>query len=401
MSVRLPFVRLSPFLRCLTLALILGGSASRCLAQPEAVPPDPREDTLKVHPVRSSSGDTGYWIVSTRDSPQSFDRECPCFRPCVTRVDCGCCARAGGLSLLTQSLTPGVPICINVHGSFVTDRDVRYQSAMTYRWLKSASCGDSVQVINFAWPSARPILVATVNCDVNLLGRRAARNGWYLAELIRHLPPESPVCLIGHSHGTRLVASALHLMGGGQVQGVTHPYSRAHGRRIRTVFAAAAIRHDWLNPGERYGRAMCSTECLINLRNRHDAALALYPLRHPFSGHSLGSKGFTPRDRRDLRGWSPRVSEYDVTRFIGHAHMWPRYLEYPQLAWLIRNFVYYPETHGMASVAEQLQQKGDSYSSSRRKPEGLSNMSEGSGGSVVLSGASQILSERSDAPEGG
>lgn len=220
---------------------------------------------------------------------------------------------------------------------------VASQASATYRWLQTASCGDPVQVIHFTWPSSRPILVATVSCDVNLLGRRAARNGWYLAELLRHLPPESPVCLIGHSHGTRVVASALHLMGGGRVQGVAHRWARPNGRRIRTVFAAAAIRHDWLNPGERYGRALCSTECLINLKNRHDAALALYPLRHPFSGHSLGSRGFSSRDRSELRGWSHKVQDYDVTRYIGHYHMWPQYLRYSSLAWLIRNYVYYPE----------------------------------------------------------
>lgn len=346
MSARLPSACSPPRFRRSACALMLMMSAAVSVAQTDVVPPPVPQADVESHRIDAlPSTDPGYWIVSTHESPQSFDRECPQFRPCVTRFDCecGCHPRCARFSTMCQSLQPGVPICIYVHGSFVSTDDVAYQAASTRRWLQSASCGSPVHVINFTWPSSRPILIATVSCDVNLLGRRAARNGWYLAELLRHLPPESPICLIGHSHGTRVVASALHLMGGGQVQGVSHPYSRPNGRRIRTVFAAAAIRHDWLNPGERYGRALCSTECLINLKNRHDAALCLYPLRHPFSGHALGKRGFSSRDRRDLRGWSHKVQDYDVTRCIGHHHMWPQYLRYSSLAWLIRNYVFFPE----------------------------------------------------------
>jgi hypothetical protein len=211
-----------------------------------------------------------------------------------------------------------------------------------------------MQMIHFLWPSWRPILVPTVKLDTNLLGRRAARNGWYLAELIRHIPRACPVCLIGHSHGARVVASALHLMGGGVVQGVSHPHARANGRLIRTVFAASAVRHDWLNPGERYGRALCTASAVINLRNRHDAALLLYPLRHLFSGHSLGTTGFTQRDRSEMRGWSSKAREYDVTPLVGHRHMWPRYLEHKQLATLIRNYVFFPDVQqsGLISSAQ-------------------------------------------------
>ncbi|MCH2201895.1 MAG: hypothetical protein MK102_07985 [Fuerstiella sp.] len=252
---------------------------------------------------------------------------------------------------MCQSLLPNVPVCIYVHGSFVTSSETEHQAAKTHRWLRSVSRGQSLQIINFMWPSSRPIVIPTVNLDVNLLGRRAARNGWYLAELIRHIPRECPVCLIGHSHGCRAIASALHLMGGGSVQGVTHPSARFKGRPIRTVFAASAMRHDWLNPGERYGNALCATGCLINLKNRHDPALLLYPLRHAFAGHALGSTGFTNGDKRDLQVWSRKVQDYDVEQLIGVGHMWPRFLQHQRLAWLIRNFVYFPEVRSNGRTA--------------------------------------------------
>jgi len=103
------------------------------------------------------------------------------------------------------------------------------------------------------------------------------------------------------------------------------------------------MRRDWLNPGERYGRALCSTECVINLNNRKDPALMLYPLRHLFAGHALGSSGLSSHDRRHLPGWSKKILDYDVSRQIGHGHMWPHYTSRRQLAWLIRNFVYFPD----------------------------------------------------------
>jgi hypothetical protein len=343
MFVCLPSVRLLCRYRSPILFLTLWLSTSTGFGQHLAVPPVPQEETVSSHVAYAAQADTGYWIVSTHGSPQSFNKTCPQFRPCVTRVECAHRANGASLAEMCQALTPGVPVCINIHGSYVGEQDVIEHSALTYHWLGTAACGQSVQLINFSWPTSPRIILPTVKIDINRFGRRAARNGWYLAELIRYIPPECPICLLGHSHGTRVIASALHLMAGGCVQGVAHPSSRANGRRIRTVFAAAAIRRDWLNPGERYGRALCSTECLINLKNPHDAALLVYPLRHLFSGHALGATGLSRRNRRGLGGWSAKVAEYDVSGVVGFRHMWPHYATHSSLAWLIRNYVFFPD----------------------------------------------------------
>lgn len=62
----------------------------------------------------------------------------------------------------------------------------------------------SFQMIYFSWPSDRA-LSPFASIDVAILGSRASRNGFYLASLIQSLPPECPVCLVGHSHGTRVI----------------------------------------------------------------------------------------------------------------------------------------------------------------------------------------------------
>ena len=298
------------------------------------------EETVEVAP---SLADSGYWFVSTEYSPQSFDRSCPRFCPGVLRYEECVGFRRSSIVELCAGLEPGVPVCIMVHGSFVDIDSARRESACTWRWLRGGSMGHKMQMIYLSWPSYSP-LGPLVQLEVNKLGRRAGRNGYYLAELTQYIPPDCPICLMGHSHGTRVIASALHLLAGGTVQGIRHPFARAEGRHIRTVFAASAIDHDWLNPSNRYGRALCSTQCLLNLKNTQDRALKFYQYRMPLiSKYPLGRTGLTSGDRRQLGGWGQNVNDYDVTAVIGAAHLWPYYFNKPSMARLLHNYVYFPD----------------------------------------------------------
>ncbi|MCA9034985.1 MAG: hypothetical protein KDA91_07645 [Planctomycetaceae bacterium] len=284
----------------------------------------------------------GYWIVSTHDLSQSFSRRSG-FCPKVIRYDECIGFRHSSLDELLASLSPGLPVSVAAHGSFMDWQSVYTESRCTWKWLQAGRPELPLQFIYFTWPSYRP-LGPIVQLDISVLGRRASLNGFYLADLLQRLPPESPVSLIGHSHGTRVVASSLHLMGGGVVEGYSHPCVSCRNRRIRVVFAASAIDHDWLNPDERFGRALCCVECLLNLRNKHDLALKLYPLRKPpFSSRSLGQAGFTEDDREELGYHGRKVRDLDVSRYIRDKHLWPEYYQRPWIASSISNYVYFPE----------------------------------------------------------
>lgn len=284
----------------------------------------------------------GYWIVSSWKSPQSFDGGSLRFYPEVTQFENCVGYRHSDMNCLTQSLIPGVPVCIVVHGSFMDSPSVYPESCETWKWLQSGSCGLPFQMIYFSWPSDRPLtLLASI--DVTLLGRRAGKNGFYLASLIQQLPPECPVCLVGHSHGTRVISSCLHLLAGGSVEGFRHCGSGCNGRRIRTVFSASAIDHDWLNPGQRFDRALCCTECLLNLTNHKDPALMIYPLGRIASSRALGCSGFTAKDHRKLGPWSSRVRDWNVSDSIGTAHLWPKYLSQRWLPRSLRNYFYFAD----------------------------------------------------------
>lgn len=279
----------------------------------------------------TSSSHGRYWIVSTEDSPQSFDDSLPRF---CARVQC---RHADGsrhqssLEELRKALQPGVPLVIMVHGSFMDSPSVGPESLRTWKWLQHGAGGKPFEFIYFRWPSYRsPSLM--INIDVAVLGRRASRNGFYLAGLIKALPEECRVGLIGHSHGTRVIASALHLMAGGRVEGISCPELGCSQRHIRTVFTASAIDHDWLGRGERFERALCSTEALLNLQNPRDPALIIYPLRRIGSRRALGHTGFTEQDLEQLGGQAKKVCDVNVGATVGCQHMWPEWVEHPVVA---------------------------------------------------------------------
>lgn len=318
--------------------------------------------TLSVPPAADSSydeaapqalpADSGFWFVNTHHSPQSFDYSPPTFRPAVMRYENCQNFRPANFQQMISSLEPGVPICIMVHGSFVDTPGSCRESISTWHWLKQAGMGQRMQMIYFHWPSYRRI-TPLVAIDTNQLGRRSARNGFYLAELVHHLPPQTPVCLLGHSHGTRVISSSLHLLAGGAIQKIQHPFARVNGRPIRAVFTGSAIDHHWLNPGKRYDRALNSAQCILNMTNRYDPALAVYPFRLPLLVRpALGLTGLTKIDRRMLGPRGNRVFDYDVTAAIGASHLWPYYFQNPHLAMAMRNYVYFPDLNpGMTMTA--------------------------------------------------
>jgi hypothetical protein len=316
---------------------------------PPAVAPRPPIAPRPLIAPRPSICDEHHWILSVRHCPKTCD---PCSvancRFGVNVVDWGGHAWASNEDAFHSWLRPGVPIVIYVHGSFVPKDTVVIDSTETFRWLRQAAPQRKVQMISFTWKSggvftldpAVAVSSLVPGIDVAILGKRAEVNGVRLAKLILSLPKESPVCVIGHSHGARILASALDLLGGGHRCGVQLCRGPS-GRRVRGIFAAAAMDHDWMNPGERFGRAMYGAECILNMQTRLDWALAVYPLRKPFSPRALGQSGFTSRDIRKLGCFADRIAQVDVTDTVRTGHIWPRYTERPEFAQMLLPWLYY------------------------------------------------------------
>ncbi len=321
-----------------------------------AVPPIPER-----HPPIAATGlAVKYWIVSTRCCRQSHHKcglSCRFICHAVTE-DCQCVSVC--FEQLIAGQIPGAPTCVLAHGSFTRMDDVWEDSECTYCWLRGACPQVPLNFIYFTWPSEGPLAFIPNNpfttpiptFDFGVLGRRSELNGFYLADLIGSLPGPTTVSLVGHSLGARTVASSLHLLGGGTVHGQARWNPADCGHRIRVVLAAAAIEHDWLNPGDRYGCALNRAECLLNLRNECDCALALYPLRKPFSSRALARAGFTSKDQRKLGDRLAQVSELDVAPVIGKGHSWPSYCRQPGIAAAVSPYVYFEAAQGVVQDAE-------------------------------------------------
>lgn len=310
-----------------------------------------RSPTGEPVPSEQSSSicDEIHWLVSMRNHNSACANCAACRRFDVYRSNWQASVTPSSEEEMVASLIPGIPVCIVVHGSFVPPDEVPQDSRNTVEWLRTAAPHLPVQLLFVTWSSegiftldpAVATTSAVPGLDVAILGRRAEMNGVRLARLVRMLPQESPVCLIGHSHGARMVSSALNLLGGGHLDG--HRIPAGPLPRVRAILVAAAIDHDWIVPGQRYERALCATESLLSLRSEEDWALWFYPLRRPFSRQSLGRVGFSRDDLRRMGTLAHKVSEVDVTPIVGIGHIWPRFYERPVIAQTLVPWVYFAE----------------------------------------------------------
>jgi len=306
----------------------------------------------------------GYWIVSTYSMCQQ-PGTCPkhlnfkyYYKP-----NCGRMKRVS-CSQMQSSLNPSAPTCIMVHGSYV-GLDVAIKDANnTYGWLRNGSPGCPLNVIFFVWPSGKSE-IGGLAFGVRRGGNRAAQNGIYLGHLIDRIPASSPLSLMGHSHGARVVAASLHYRAGGRVHGVCKGNRSGGKRPLRVVFAAAAINHDWLNPKNRYGRALTQVDSLLNIINRRDLALAAYPLATIDYRRSIAKTGLTRSDRKQLGCSACKVHELVASSVIGFRHTWPNYYGRPELAKIISPYVFFNtrQSYGAGQQAETNSESAEDESS--------------------------------------
>ena len=323
-------------------------------AQYQAVPPPPAPtsvpSTSVPNVVASPAGLDGYWIASSWNCRQSAPHACPCGDLQFSYRSCD-----GQMQLLNRdafnaSLTPGVPVCFVVHGSFTDWNSIINDCGPLFSWIRNAAPSRAMHVVFYTWPSSGP-LTYEPHIDVAVLGMRASFNGVYLGDLIARVPPGHPICVIGHSHGARMTAAALHLLGGGEVDGTHLTNFPPADQRIRAVLVAGALDHHWMDPGQRFGLALCRTECLMYLRNDHDIVLSFYPLRKVFSRRALGESGLTRRDHERLGYLNSKVVELDVTNMVQLGHVWNHYYTHPELASAMEPFVYFDDAPGYVPPA--------------------------------------------------
>lgn len=329
-----------------TAASLTAQSTGSPVATMDPVPPvsaQSKSPQTAIVAAGDASCEWDYWIASSRGCSSN---SVPC--------DPACCLsffhRTSERSLVPErreaflaSVRPDRPICFVVHGSYNWWGDVTTESRKIHRWIRSATPGTPVQVVFFTWPSDgnMPFIFPV---DIAILGKRSAAHSLYLASLITQLPAAQQVCIVGHSHGARTTVAALHLLGGGALEGgQTLRPGFSVPQHVRAVLLAAAIDHDWMNPGQRYSQTLVVPERVLLMRNPRDATLAIYPLRKGIGERALGRYGLGRDDRLWLDSLGSKVDEMDASSFARWHHAFADYHERSELAAAIAPYVYFQE----------------------------------------------------------
>ena len=276
-----------------------------------------------------------FWVVRTHGSPQVMGSD-PWPGSAVLHFDGrGRLVPADPNVLFAQAV--GRPVLVVINGHLVAgDRAVNgglwAQSLLGHH---GALPPDALVVV-FDWPSDRVHLDPIRDLDEKQ--RRGYVAGYHLARYLQAFPPGSRVCLLGHSEGGRVIASALHLLGGGGLDSQSHdPEVLLPGARpalhLRAVVLAGADDHDWLDPGERFEHALPTCEAFLNLYNRRDLVLLPYPLERR-TGHrrALGRVGLLAGDIERLGPLAGRYAERDMRAMLGYRHTLVLALSHPQIA---------------------------------------------------------------------
>ncbi|MHB1558149.1 MAG: hypothetical protein ACYC61_11860, partial [Isosphaeraceae bacterium] len=287
-----------------------------------------------------------FWVVNTRDCPQVMGTDpWPCLKVRHFNAD-GELVEFDPSALLHQ--TAGRPVLIQVQGSLTTPDVALGGLLWSHSWLQwNRALPPDVVVVAFDWPSQR--VYRNDVRDINEKGRRAYIAAFHLALLVQQLPANTRVTLLGQSYGGRVVTSALHLLGGGALNSQDHdPDVALPGLRpdlhVRAIILGAASDHTWLDPGARLDRCLHGCEGLLNLYNRKDEALRLYPmLIRSNHHHALGRVGLTNRDFARLGPVAARYAEHDVHDLLGNEHTLLDAVANPEITRMMAPYLWAPD----------------------------------------------------------
>jgi hypothetical protein len=305
-------------------------------------------DHFKPDPDRTRM----FWTINTYDCPQNL--EAPDFTPAHYRkfLPGGSIRDFPPEDLLAQAAAART-VFIQVHGN-LTYADANLGAGLwSHTWLQlNGGMPEDAVFVAFAWPSWRIYNLDIL--DVEEKARRSYIAGYYLARFVQTLPPGTNVCLFGQSYGGRVVLAALQLLGGGAIdsQSGDAPICLRSSRpdlRVRAVVLSAAADNDWIEPGERFGRALHGCEALLNLYNPRDQALFFYPFLTR-SGHrpALGRTGLPQHAFDRLGPIAARYAEHDVTRYLGRDHTLLDATASPDIARWIAPYAWAPGPDGLA-----------------------------------------------------
>jgi hypothetical protein len=232
---------------------------------------------------------------------------------------------------------PATPTSFVVHGNQVDSSLAVAQGLRVYRQLVvGIPEAQRVRFVIWSWPSER---IHGIVKDVRLKAARTTTDSKYLAWTLQQLNPHTPIRLVGFSFGARIATGALHLLGGGELNGFSLPPETAPQlRSVRVVLVAAALRNSWLAEGNYHGRTLDVVESMLLINNSCDAALKRYHVAEACrDAEALGYTG--PAGRLPHAN---KIQQVDACCDLGKSHNWELYIASPRYAALMRQYAWPP-----------------------------------------------------------
>ena len=217
---------------------------------------------------------------------------------------------------------PEVVTVVYIHGNRI-DSNLALQDGLSV-YFQLAGAWDHEPPIRFViwtWPSDQ---IRGPLKDVRAKAARSDADAYYLGQFLSRLSPEVKVGLLGYSYGARIACGGVHLLGGGQLDGLS--LTETSGPEIRVALWAAAEHDYWLLPGRFHGQALPRAEHWFMTRNYCDPVLAHYRMLDKCSDPTaLGFSGLVGRNLLSPEV-NERIDELDVTGVVGSSHDMQRYL---------------------------------------------------------------------------
>jgi hypothetical protein len=216
-----------------------------------------------------------------------------------------------------------IPTVFFVHGNRSDACDAVDEGLAFCEQLEELAPETKFRFVVWSWPADR---VSRRNRpDLQVKDVRSQHEAFYLARMLTGIHRDVPVCLVGYSYGSQMIAGALTLLAGecyaGRTLNRSGPPRRAP---MRAVLVAGAVESDALAGSDPAHPPLGQVDRLLVTVNGRDSNLRFYPLLYRRRGpDALGHVGPTCLDPCDPN--TSKVEVLDVTEEVGKQHAWECY----------------------------------------------------------------------------
>ena len=235
---------------------------------------------------------------------------------------------ASCVDALVAPSSPDMTTLFYFHGNRVSVGYAVTGGRLVYRRVTDvARWRGPLRFVIWSWPSDK---ICGQLRDFRAKATRSDVDALFLAAVLSRMPKQVPVSMLAYSFGARIVTGCLHLRGGGELLGnKLHSEDVNSMHRVRTVFCAAAVHHDWLYSGGKQSRAVSQMNQFLVLYNSRDPLLMHY--RFLERNSRPAALGFVGLEQDRLADQSVVFHQRDVRDVVGLSHSELRYFASTEL----------------------------------------------------------------------